>query len=142
MGAKSKHDDEKGGQVFNIQGGVHAKRDVIMGDQNNIITNNTANIESPAQFVEALKQVQAQVAGIKQEQLTAAQKRNLEAVEGQIEAVSLEAGKPKPQLAHIQTTLKDARETMDMLAGGLNSAAALGTTIGGLALLAVKLFGG
>jgi len=111
-----------------------------MHDQINYI--NTTTIQSPAQFVEALKKVQAQITEIKQEKLTTTQARNLEVVEVQIIEVTEEAQKPQPALERIQTTLGEAKETMDMLAGGLASAAALGTTIGGLILLVARLFGG
>ncbi|MCX6080210.1 MAG: hypothetical protein NTW32_11805, partial [Chloroflexi bacterium] len=67
MGKKIKQEDtqptEK--QVFIIKGGIHAGRDVIQGDQTNYITQQIANIQSSAEFVRALNEVQAQIAALK-----------------------------------------------------------------------------
>ena len=140
MTAKSKQEaDENGQQVFHI-GTINATH-VVMRDQTNYISN-IANIQNQAQFVDELKMVQARIAEIKQGQLSTAQARNLEVVEGQIIAVTEEAQKPQPALERIQASLSEAKETMELLAGSLSAAAALGTTIGGLVLLAVRLFGG
>ncbi len=139
MSAKPKK-EQQAKQIFNIQGGIHAGRDVIQGDQTNYI--NTANIQSPAQFADALRQVQAQIAVLKQGQLNSAQARNLEAAELKvIEAVS-ETQKLQPLGERIKATLTEAKETLELLAGSLSAAAVLGTTLGGLAVMAVKLFGG
>jgi len=47
-----------GGQVFNIEGGVHAQGDVVMGNQTNY------TIQTPADYLQALKDVQVQVASL------------------------------------------------------------------------------
>jgi hypothetical protein len=140
MTAKSKKEtDENGQQVFNI-GTINATH-VVMRDQTNYISN-IANIQNQVQFVDELKMVQARIAEIKQGQLSTAQARNLEMVEGQIIAVTDEAQKPQPALERIQASLGEAKETLELLAGSLSAAAALGVTIGGLVQLAVRLFGG
>jgi len=132
-----------GGPTFNIQGGIHAGRDVIQGDQTNYINiANVANIQSPAEFVGALQQVQAQIAEMRQGQLTSAQARNLEAAELKVIEASQETQKPQPLGKRIKTSLGEAKETMDLLGGSLQSAATLGTVIGGLVVIAMKLFGG
>ena len=48
-----------GGSTFNIAGGVHAKRDVIMGNQYKTTYNNqqTYNITSPAEFMDELQKL-------------------------------------------------------------------------------------
>jgi chaperonin GroEL (HSP60 family) len=145
MAARSKKDSEDAKQVINIKGNVSAGRDVIQRDQTNIITNTStqiANLASPAAFVSALQQVQAQLAGIKQAELSKAQVRNLEVVEGLVLEVSEEAQKPQPVLERIQGSLAEAKETLELLACSLVAASALGTTLGGLAVAAIKLFGG
>lgn len=139
MTAKSEKDDQKSKVVISVKGGVNAGRDVIMGDQSNYI--NAANIQTPPQFVDALQRIQTEIVAIKQAQLTPAQTRNLEMVEGQIVDVVVEAQKPQPLLERIKAILADSKETMDMLGGSLSAAATLGVAIGELALLAAKIFG-
>ena len=140
MTAKSKKEtDENGKQVIHV-GTINANK-VTMGNETNYISN-TANIQSPAQFVDELKKLQAQIAMIKQGQLSTALARNLEVVEGQISAVTEEAQKPQPALERIQATLSEAKETMELLAGSLSAATTLGATIGWLVLMAARFFGG
>ncbi len=55
MTTESKNDVEKGKQVININGGIHAGRDVVMRDQINYGT--VADIQSPTQFAAALQNV-------------------------------------------------------------------------------------
>lgn len=145
MATNSKENEGTAKQVFNIKGGIHAGRDVIQGDQTNYITYNAqqiANLASPAEFLTVLQQVQAQIAEIKKAELTKPQTRNLEMVESLVGDVIEEVQKPQPVLERVKETLTEAKETMDLLSGSLTSAAALGTTIGGLAGMAIKLFGG
>jgi hypothetical protein len=113
---------------------------VIQGDQTNYI--NVANIQSPAEFASALGQAQAQIVALKQGALTSAQARNIEAAELKVIEAVEETQKPQPLGERIKATLSEAKETMDLLGGSLSAAAALGTTLGGLAVLAIKLFGG
>lgn len=125
-----------GGQVFNIEGGVHAQGDVVMGNQTKY------NIQTPADFLLALKDVQAQVAVLKQGQLTSAQERNIEVVEARVVEAVAEVQQPQPLGEKIRAALLEAKETLDLLTGSLQSAAGLGMTIAGLAELAKRLFGG
>jgi len=131
--------EQQARQVFNITGGIHAGRDVIQGDQTNYI--NTANIQSPAEFASALQQVQAQIAEMKQGPLTSAQARNIEAAELKVTEATDEIKKPQPLGERIKASLSDAKETMELLAASLKPAVELGTTLGSLAVLALKLFG-
>ena len=117
MTTESKNDVEKGKQVININGGIHADRDVVMRDQINYGT--VADIQNPPQFAAALQNVQEQIAQIKQGQLTSVQVRNLEVVEGRISEATEEVKKPQPLLEQIKTSLTDAKDTMEMLGGGL-----------------------
>jgi hypothetical protein len=128
-----------GGQVFNIEGGVHAGRDVVMGDQYNY---DVENIQNAAEFARVLEAVQAQLAALKQQpELNSAQVRNLKEAEEKVAEAVEETQQPKPLAERIQSTLTEAKETMDLLGGSLQSAAALGTTISGLILMAAKIFG-
>ena len=60
--------EQQARQIFNIEGGIHAGRDVIQGDQYNY---QVANVETPAQFVAELGRIQAGIAELKQEKLNA-----------------------------------------------------------------------
>ena len=132
---------ETGGTI--VHGGIHASHDVIMHDQYNLQDQRTVTINTPAEFIVELRQLHAQIAALKQQpQLTSAQVRNIEVVEVQVEEAVKETQKPQPLGERIKTTLIEAKDTMDLLAASLGTAAALGTTIGGLALLAIKVFGG
>ena len=146
MAAKLKKDDtQPAGQVFNIKGGIHAGRDVIQGNQTNYITYNAqqiANLSSPAEFLTVLQQAQAQIAEIKKAELGKAQARNLEVAETLLVEVVEEVQKPQPALERIKETLAEAKETMELLSGSVAAAATLGTTLGGLAATAIRLFGG
>lgn len=132
------------GPVYNI-GTINAGR-VIMGDQTNYISStnitNITNIQSPAEFVTALEQVQAQLAGLRKGQLTSAQARNLEVVEARVAEAAAEAQKPQPLGERVKATLSEAKETLELLSGSLTAATTLGTTLGGLMMMAVKIFGG
>ncbi len=145
MGKKIKQEDtqptEK--QVFIIKGGIHAGRDVIQGDQTNYITQQIANIQSSAEFVRALNEVQAQIAALKtQPGLDDADIKMIEVVEGRIAGAADEAKKDKPAPDMIVPKLEKAKATLETFNKSLGAAAALGTTLGGLVALAIKLFGG
>ena len=133
------------GPVYNIEGGIHAGRDVVNGPQTNYITiNNTAtNYNSPAELVTALQQLQAQVAALKTAPgLDESDIKMVEAVEGRVQDAAGEAQKPAPDGGRITSTLEKARKTMDLLTGSVGSAVTLGATIGNIILAASKLFGG
>ena len=130
---------------FNIQGGIHARRDVIMGDQENTFyqTQQTLNITSPSQFVEELQKLKAEIERLKSlPGVDPAVARRLVTVEGDIQDAIIEAKKEKPVVERIKTTLDGAKETMEKLGGSIDAAVKLGTTLGSLALLAMKVFGG
>jgi hypothetical protein len=126
-------------RIYNISGGIHAGRDVIQGDQYNY---QVANVETPAQFVGELQKLGAQIAALKQGPLNGAQLRNLESAEQKLVEAKDEAQKPQPTGERIQSTLGEAKETLELLGGGLSAATALGTALGTLATMALKLFGG
>lgn len=136
---------DSGDPVFNINGGIHAGRDVVNEPQTNYITiNNTVtNIQSPAELVTALRQLQAQVAALKAVPgLDEGDIKTVEAVEGRVQAAAGEAQKAEPDGGRITTTLEKARKTLDLLGGSVGSAVTLGATLGNLILAATKLFGG
>lgn len=130
---------------FNIRGGIHAGRDVVMGDQTHTHyqTQQTLNAASPDQFIEELQKLKGEIERLKQlPGMEPAAARRLTAVEGDIQDVIVEAKKDKPAVERIQGTLDGAKETMDKLGGSITTAVNLGTTLGNLALLAWKVFGG
>jgi len=145
MAAKSKKEDtQPAKQVFNVRGGIHAGRDVIQGDQTNYITTNqVANIQSAAEFVTALQQVRAQIAGLKANPgLDDDDRKTIEVVEGRIVSAEEEAKKEKPASDQIVPKLEKAKATLVTLTASLGAAAALGTVLGQLGVMAIKLFGG
>ncbi len=140
MSAKKK--DEGSGPQYNIKGGIHAGRDVIMGDQTNKLVQQAEKSQSPEDFGKALQAIQKELVALKaQSGLTSAQSRNLEAAESKVKDAAEKAASEKPQANEIQTDLKEAQETMDLLSKGIGSAIRLGATLGNLALMALKIFG-
>jgi hypothetical protein len=135
----------KAGNVFNFQGEVHIGGDVFNGDKITYYSYNqqTVNITSPAQFVDELQKLKAEIERLRsQPDVEPAAARRLAAVEGDVEDAIGEAGKEKPVAERIKSTLDGAKETMDKLGGSIASAINLGTALGNLALIAVKIFGG
>jgi hypothetical protein len=136
------------GNIFNIQGGITAKRDVIMGDQENTFyqTQQTLNITSPNEFVEELQKLRAEIERLKSlPDMDPAAARRLVAVEGDIVDAIVEAKKDKPIVERIKSTLDGAKETMEKLDGSIATAMKLGATLGTLGTLALtvwKTFGG
>jgi hypothetical protein len=130
---------------IHIEGGVHANRDVIMGDQYNygLRDERIAQIASPDEFRKALAEIQAQIAQLKQQpELSPYQKRNVVDAEKQMTAAAEEAQKPDAEGKKIKAILEDVKETFDSLSGGLEAAVRLGSTLAPIIGLAIKLFGG
>lgn len=133
---------------FDIKGGIHAGRDVIMGDQENTFyqTQQTLNITSPKQFVEELEKLKAEIKLLKSlPDMDPAAARRLVAVEGDIVDAIVEAKKERPIVEHIKTTLDGAKETMEKISDSVDAAMKLGATLGSLGTLALtlwKTFGG
>ena len=126
-----------------VGGNIIAKRDVIMGDQYNDLRQQIAQIATPVEFVARAQEVQKQITAIKQQpDLQPAQVETIEVVEGQVKQVIEEAQKLKPLPARINATLTGAKAVMDSLGDGVKSAIGLGAILGGLAQIALKLFGG
>lgn len=133
-----------GGTTFNIQGGIHVNRDFIGGDQVNYMHNEQiTNITTPVQFVEELQKLKDEIEKIKsQSALDPAGRRRLDITQADIQDAMDEAQKEKPVAERINITLEGAKATMEKLGGSITSAVKLGTTLGNLALLAWKVFGG
>ena len=134
-----------GGNIFNVQGGIHIGRDFVDGDQVNYITNTQTinNISTPFEFVSELQKLKAEIETLKsQPSVEPAAVRRLTAVEGDLEDAIIEAKKETPIAERIKTTLDGAKETMEKLSGSIGSAISLGTTLGTLAVIAIKIFGG
>lgn len=128
------------GPQYNIKGGVHAGRDVVMGDQFNVLKDTPRNRD---EYIVALIALQKQIAELKRgPDLRPVQERNIQGAEEKIaEAVSQAQG-PEPLGERIRDTLNDAKDFMDAISGSMQSSVNLGMAIGTLALLAMKLFGG
>lgn len=132
------------GTTFNI-GNVRAERDVILGDQSNTFyqTSQILNISTRGEFVTELGQFKSEIERLKNlPNIDSTAIRHLEVVEGNVQDVIIEAKKEKPIGERIKTTLDSAKETMEKLGGSIATAVKLGTTLGNLALIAMKLFGG
>ena len=128
---------------ISVGGNIIAKRDVIMGDQYNDFRQQIAQIASPEEFLARTQELQAKLAEIKQQpDLLPEQAQTIEVAEGQVKAAVEEAHKPQPLAARINATLTGAKAVMDSLGESVKSAIGLGTVIGGLAQIAIKLFGG
>jgi hypothetical protein len=133
--------ESKGG--ISISGGVHARRDVIMGNQYIDLRQQIAQVVSPEEFLARARDLQARLVEIKgQPDLLPAQVETIDVVEGQIQQVIEEAGKPQPLATRISATLTGAKAVMDSLSEGVKSAAGLGAALAGLAEIAFKVFGG
>lgn len=133
------------GPTYHIQGGVHAKRDVIMGNQTKTYysTEQTLNVSTPPDFVAELQKLKAEIERLKQLPSTdPSAARRLEVVTGDIQDAIVEAEKEKPLAERINKTLEGAKETMEKLGDSVASAVTLGTALGNLAMIASKLFGG
>ena len=130
------------GPTFNIKGGVHAGRDVIMGDQYNRIFQKVEQNPSPAEFAAALRAAREEIDAQKQQPgLTSAQVRNLEIASVKVLEAADKPGQPEPPVDEIKAALSEAKETMDLLSGSLLSAVNLGALLGNLILLAGRVFG-
>ncbi len=134
-----------GGNGINVNGNINVGGSFISGDQYNTITNSQTinNISTPSEFVSELQKIKAQIKTLKSQPIVEpAAARRLAAVEGDIEDTIVEANKETPIVERIKTTLDGAKETMEKLGGSIGAAVSLGTTLGNLALIAMKVFGG
>ncbi|MEO8354458.1 MAG: toll/interleukin-1 receptor domain-containing protein [Chloroflexota bacterium] len=133
------------GNVFNFHGSVNVQGAMIGGDQTNYYNNNqqTINITSPAQFMDELQKLKDEIGKLKsQPNVDPATARRMDLVQTDIDDVVNEANKEKPVAERIKTTLDGAKEVMDKVGGSVGSAVNLGTALGSLAMIAMKLFGG
>lgn len=131
------------GTTINVEGGIHAGRDVIMGDQINATHQQIANIETAEAFLQELRVLQNQIAALKHlPQATPQDQQALEVVEGQIATAIEEAQKPQPLGVRIRATLAGAKASMELASDSIKAAAGLGATLAGLIEIAIKLFGG
>jgi TIR domain len=134
-----------GGNVFNVEGGIHVKGNMIGGDQTNYYYQNqqTFNITSPGQFRDELQKLKEEIERLKsQPGVDPTVVRRMGVVQADIDDAMEEAAKDKPAAERINNTLDSARETMEKIGGSVASAINLGTALGNLALMAMKLFGG
>lgn len=127
-----------------VHGNINVGGDFISRDQyKTVITNETINnISSPADFVAALNQLKAEIDAIKsQPNLEPAVARRLNTVQDDIADVITEAEGDAPVADRIKFTLESAKDTMDRISRSIGSAVTLGTTLGSLALMVLRIFG-
>jgi hypothetical protein len=136
-----------GGATFNFNGEVKVEGGMYGGDK--IVHNygdtitNIQNIQSPAEFVQALRVLQEQIAALKEDTaLLPAQKEEIEIVEGKIVEVVEASQSEKPSGAAIRKTLDDAKAMLDSIGGAATSAIGLGAILAQIADMAIKVFGG
>jgi len=122
-----------------IHGDVHAGT-FIGHDQINY--NTQINITTAAEFTAELHRLQAEILAHKPELKDPDDAQQLDLVVKRIQTAIEETEQPQPVGERIRTTLEKAQATMTLLKGTLDAAVGLGTTLGGLALIALKLFGG
>jgi hypothetical protein len=140
---KLKAPQNPGGPIFNVQGGIHIGRDMVAGGQVNYINETNLNISTPAQFMDELQKLKDEIEKLKsQPAVDTAASRRMDVVQADIQDAMNEAAKDKPVAERIKNTLDGAKETMEKLGGSIGAALNLGTMLGNLALLAIKLFGG
>ena len=140
---KPKAPQNPGGPIFNVQGGIHIGRDMIAGGQVNYINETILNISTPAQFMDELQKLKDEIEKLKsQPGVSPAEARRMDVAQTDIQDAKDEAAKDKPVAGRIKTTLDGAKETMEKLGGSIGAALNLGTMLGNLAMLAIKLFGG
>ena len=126
-----------------VAGGIHAGRDVIMGDQYNDFRQQVAQIATPAEFAVQLQALQTELARLKQQPgLLPVQVETVQVVEDDVQRVLDETEKPQPLPARITATLTGAKQVMDSLSESVQSAVGLGAVIAGLIQIAATLFGG
>ncbi|CAG0987940.1 hypothetical protein ANRL3_02569 [Anaerolineae bacterium] len=153
-------------KVGTMKGGIIADKiiakrgNIIMGNQYNDYRKQIAQVATPQQFIAEAEKLQTQIAEVKQlPALPASQQRRIEAIEGDVKEVIVEAKKDKPNPKTMRDTLKTAAETMEGVGKTLDAAQGVGKKIddviikgmdwgrialglGGLANVAIKLFGG
>jgi hypothetical protein len=138
-----KQDQSAAGQRYNIKGGIHANN-VVMGDQTNIVNQTQQNFVSPKtseEFLIELTRVREEIKTLKnQPGLPPPVFEAIQTVEAQVLDAAEEVQQPEPSAQSIRDTLKEAKETMDLIKGSIQSAVGLGLTLGMLADLALRLF--
>ena len=134
----------KGGNVFNFQGEVHIAGNMIGGAQTNYSYNqqHTYNITSPSQFMDELQKLKAEIERLKTlPDVDRSIARRMDVVQADIEEALDEAAKERPAAERINKTLDGAKETIEKLESSVGTAMKLGTTLGQLAMIAMRLFG-
>ena len=136
---------DSGGPNIVVHGNINVGGDFISRDQYKTVTTNETinNISSPADFVSALNQLKAEIETLKsQSNIEPFVARRLNTVQDDIADVISEVESEKPVAERIKSTLESAKDTMERISGSIGSAVNLGTTLGNLALIAWKVFGG
>ena len=136
---------DSGGPHIVVHGNINVGGDFISRDQYKTVTTNETinNISSPADFVSTLNQLKAEIEALKSQlNIEPVVARRLNTVQDDITDVITEVESEKPVAERIKSTLESAKDTMDRISGSIGSAVNLGTTLGNLALIAWKVFGG
>jgi hypothetical protein len=136
---------DSGGPNIIVHGNINVGGDFVSRDQYNTVTHGETinHISTPTDFIAALNQLKAEIEALQsQADLEPAAARRLNTVTGDIEDVAAEAEKEAPAAERMKSTLEGAKDMMDKLGGSIGSAVKLGVTLGQLAALAIKVFGG
>ncbi|MCP4542444.1 MAG: hypothetical protein GY832_35420 [Chloroflexi bacterium] len=124
-----------------VAGGIHAGRDVIMGDQYNDFRQQVAQIATRPEFVTQLQTLQTELAKLKQqESLPPAQVEQIQVVEENVQRAVKEAQKPEPLGARITATLTGAKGILEGISGSVQAAVGLGAVLATLIQMASQLF--
>jgi len=124
-----------------VAGGIHAGRDVIMGDQYNDLRQQIAQIATRPEFVAQLQTLQAELAKLEQQEaLPPAQAAQIDVVKEDVQRAIEEAQKPEPLGARITATLTGAKGVIEAISGSVQAAVGLGAVLATLIQIASQLF--
>lgn len=134
--------ESDGGPNYHFNDKVTIGTFINRDQHNTYYGDHITNINSPDEFMTALREIRAQLAALQQEDLTPDQAQEVQTAAEQVTEAAEEISQPEPDGEHINETLQKAQRTMDSLKGSIGSAVSLGTTLAGLIKIAMKLFGG
>lgn len=120
-----------------VEGGIHAGRDIIMGDQTNY---SQINVHTQEELIGTLVNLRSEIKEFeKKTKLTPNQRRNLRQADADIMKLT-ELPSSELSAEILMTNLSDASDHIDLLSDEIQAAVSLGTTIRALTMLAAKFF--
>jgi hypothetical protein len=122
--------------TFEIEGGIHAGRDIIMGDQRNYVMEVTV----PTLY-QSLTELRTRIAVLaNQPELSDKQLSAIKSVENKLSEATVEIQKTEPNGNLVITSLMNAKKKMKLISDIIQSARALESTINSVTQMATKLF--